>query len=573
MNLIKKLQILALASAAIFMAACNEDDAPISAAVVPTELNRDLGGFTLDSISVDQHKVYVSPSAKGGDSLKFKGLDFALDIPEGSKIYLATTTDADDPGVVNWDVLIKDGVSVSMKDTASVAIVVLDEKSRPVAVWEIVNTEAKTKEPSEKVESSSSAKDEAGKPSEGDEGSGNATSSADAEGEGDEKPVESSDSEPAEQPESSADGEPAEESSSSDEAGSDVESSDSSEDIESSESGEETPAEPEEITLATLRAIYNGEEIAPVVTDHKVYFELPYGADLTQVRLNSEEETKDLTRAVAMNFKNESGVEEEYSVVAGVQLPGSDFSARNSFWGTTSDAMATMGKSWYIVDLDLQSSANAEFSSSQLTLTSKIISATGRTFIGNFEGGWKLASGVYFAGSYSGQDARSIYQAENSDACVDDQEKCVADFSVYMDHGRPFTGRPQSFDLTYAYNHVANKNKSFPQRFLVYVLLISSDKKVVAAGVLSDDVPVSLGTAIVDFEYGSDKGLIEAKCTGTSDLSVGTGNEDVAAIRVMFASSAYAAGRAAGGTALYASGYYRGGEGSQLILDNFKLNY
>lgn len=531
MNLIKKLQILALASAAIFMAACNEDDAPISAAVVPTELNRDLGGFTLDSISVDQHKVYVSPSAKGGDSLKFKGLDFALDIPEGSKIYLATTTDADDPGVVNWDVLIKDGVSVSMKDTASIAIVVLDEKSRPIAVWEIVNTEAKTKEPAEKVESSSSAKDEAGKPSEGDEGSGNATSSADAE------------------------------------------SSDSSEDIESSESGEETPVEPEEITLATLCAIYNGEEIAPVVTDHKVYFELPYGADLTQVRLNSEEGTKDLTRAVAMNFKNESGVEEEYSVVAGVQLPGSDFSARNNFWGTTSDAMATMGKSWYIVDLDLRSSANAEFSSSQLTLTSKIISATGRTFIGDFEGGWKLASGVYFAGSYSGQDARSIYQAENSDACVDDQEKCVADFSVYMDHGRPFTGRPQSFDLTYAYNHVANKNKSFPQRFLVYVLLISSDKKVVAAGVLSDDEPVSLGTAIVDFEYGSDKGVIEAKYTGTSDLSVGTGNEDVAAIRVMFASSAYAAGQAAGGTALYASGYYHGGEGSQLILDNFKLNY
>lgn len=565
MNLIKKLQILALASAAIFMAACNEDDAPISAAVVPTELNRDLGGFTLDSISVDQHKVYVSPSAKGGDSLKFKGLDFALDIPEGSKIYLATTTDADDPGVVNWDVLIKDGVSVSMKDTASVAIVVLDEKSRPVAVWEIVNTEAKTKEPSEKVESSSSAKDEAGKPSEGDEGSGNATSSADAEGEGDEKPVESSDSEPAEQPESSADGEPAEESSSSDEAGSDVESSDSSEDIESSESGEETPVEPEEITLATLRAIYNGEEIAPVVTDHKVYFELPYGADLTQIRLNSEEGSKDLTRAVAMNFKNESGVEEEYSVVAGVQLPGSDFSARNSFWGTTSDAMAVDGSGSYITSIIMKSSANAEFASSELTLTSKLVVGVGL----GIPGGWKLAGGFYYAGSFSGSNAGDIYMADPSsgNACVDN---CPADLTKFMTFGRPFNGRPSGFDVKYSYEHVDNNSKT--QKSLIYVVLVSADKKIVAAGTITDDESMDLATRSVELKYGNDAGLLSAGYAGVSDLKLGTGEEAVASIRVMFASSAEAF-IVDGGSKAFAKSNYRGGENAKLILDNFKLNY
>ena len=52
---------------------------------------------------------------------------------------------------------------------------------------------------------------------------------------------------------------------------------------------------------------------------------------------------------------------------------------------------------------------------------------------------------------------------------------------------------------------------------------------------------------------------------------MGTGNENVATIHVMFASSAYAF-VVAGGT-LGNDNKYRGGENSKLVVDDFKLVY
>lgn len=79
------------------------------------------------------------------------------------------------------------------------------------------------------------------------------------------------------------------------------------------------------------------------VSNEKVYVELPYGSDLSRVRLTPIDSALDLRRTVPMEFLDSTGTLAVYRVVAGVQLPGSDFDTRSDFWATTSDAMAAEG--------------------------------------------------------------------------------------------------------------------------------------------------------------------------------------------------------------------------------------
>lgn len=289
---------------------------------------------------------------------------------------------------------------------------------------------------------------------------------------------------------------------------------------------------------------------------------------------SSSEKLEESSSSIKEESSSSSSLMEESSssteVAENEQLPGSDFDSWDkSFWGSTSDAMATEGSGTYKVLVDytvtVHSEANAVFENSKLTLTTRTVAGKAM----GIDGGWKMAGGFYFAGSYSGTDAASIYIADNEDAGADNRP---ADFSQYMKFGRPFTLRPVSFDVTYSYAHVDNTNDTYPQSDLIYVMLVSADNKVVAAGYISDTESVEDTTKTVLLKYGDDVGLLASGYAGTAGLTLGTGEEEVASIRVMFASSALAF-VADGGTSSQMKKNFRGGEGSQLILDHFKLNY
>ena len=258
-----------------------------------------------------------------------------------------------------------------------------------------------------------------------------------------------------------------------------------------------------------------------------------------------------------------SGISSSSEVAAEPQLPGSDFSSWNkSFWGSTSDVMANEKT---VAAIKLKSSANAEFSNSRMTLTTREITGS---FIG-IDGSWKMAGGFYFAGSFADTDIAHLYQWNYTSGTPD--ASYASDISQGMTFGRPFSARPVSFEVSYAYTHVANSNENFPQQGLIYVALVSADNKIVAAGSIVKSESSDMTTETVELKYGSDAGLIKAGYAGVSDLTVGSGDETVESIRVMFASSAYAF--VVDGGALGNSEKYRGGENSKLVVDNFKLNY
>ena len=244
------------------------------------------------------------------------------------------------------------------------------------------------------------------------------------------------------------------------------------------------------------------------------------------------------------------------------QLPGSDFSARNDFWATTSDAMATKKTSAAIT---VSSSANLEFNDGMATITTREVE--GKFVI--IDGSWKMAGGFYFAGSYAGETALDIYE-QGSDGGT--PSTGCSDISKDMTFGKPFTARPTAFTVKYSYSHVANKSTDYPQKSLVYVMLVGKNGKVVATGAFSDEASVEMKSRTVELSYGKDPfGLLSGGYPVAEGLSLGTGEEDVNSIHVMFASSAYAH-VVCGGTAGN-SGKYRGGENSALVLDDFKLIY
>lgn len=244
------------------------------------------------------------------------------------------------------------------------------------------------------------------------------------------------------------------------------------------------------------------------------------------------------------------------------QLPGSDFSARNDFWATTSDAMATKKTSAAIT---VSSEANLAFDGGMATITTREVGGA-FTII---PGSWKMAGGFYFAGSYAGETALDIYE-QGSDGGT--PSTGCSDISKDMTFGKPFTARPTAFTVKYSYSHVANKSTDYPQKSLVYVMLVGKNGKVVATGAFSDEASVEMKSRTVELSYGKDPfGLLSGEYPVAEGLSLGTGEEDVTSIHVMFASSAYAH-MVCGGTAGN-SGKYRGGENSALVLDDFKLIY
>jgi hypothetical protein len=102
-------------------------------------------------------------------------------------------------------------------------------------------------------------------------------------------------------------------------------------------------------------------------------------------------------------------------------------------------------------------------------------------------------------------------------------------------------------------------------------MLVGKNGKVVATGAFSDDESVEMNTRTVKLSYGKDPfGLLDGGYAVEEGLTLGKGDEDVTSIHVMFASSAYAHVVAGG---VSATGKYRGGENSALVLDDFKLEY
>lgn len=303
------------------------------------------------------------------------------------------------------------------------------------------------------------------------------------------------------------------------------------------------------------------------VSGKRIYVELPYPSDLSRVRLFPMDSLVDLRRETEMTLLDSAGNEIAYKVIAGSQLPGSDFNARDtSFWATTSDAMGTDGSATVLGTYTFTSSENLVEKDSFLEISTKEVACAW----GSIAGGWKIASGFYFTGSYSGKDARDIYDRSYVKGTPSTD---TSDISLDMAFGKPFTGRPSAFELSYAYSHVANSSEDFPQKSLAYVVLLDAGGKAVAVGMVSDSATVAWTTKTVALSYGADPdGLLSGGYAGLSDVSLGTGEEDVASIRVLFASSAYAH-VVAGGTAAVKAKNYRGGEGSSLSIKNFRLIY
>lgn len=512
MNGIRVMGMLVIgASSVLALNACSDVEKP-SVPPVPDGT----GVFdNLDSVVVDV-ETGVIELPEGTDSLVISSLASL----GGTYFFIATDDDPEDPSF-DWENPLDSGSVISLKDNKDVRVVALDKNYRVIKIWTIAK-------PEDVVEESSSSEDVE-------------SSSSKAESSSSEI-VESSSSESAE---GSSSSENVEESSSSAAA---VESS-SSAVVEVSSSS---------------AVIVSSSSVVPSSSSQKVSSSSEEISSSSEVVSSSSEETVSSSSEVVLSSSSEDVVESSSSVeTEGPQLPGSDFSGWDkSFWGSTSDAMA-MEKT--TAAIKFKSFANAEFSDSKMTLTTREIEGS---FIG-IGGSWKMAGGFYFAGTFVDTDIVHLYQWNYTSGTPD--ASYASDISQGMSFGQPFSARPVSFEVTFAYSHVANTNKKFPQQGLIYVALVSSDNKIVAAGSIVKTKSSDMATETIELEYGSDAGLISAEYAGVSDLTVGSGNETVASIRVMFASSAYAF--VVDGGALGNSGEYRGGENSKLIVDNFKLNY
>ena len=275
---------------------------------------------------------------------------------------------------------------------------------------------------------------------------------------------------------------------------------------------------------------------------------------------DSHEESSSSSSNENAESSSSSSAESSSSIVE-VQLPDSDFSARNDFWATTSDAMATKKTASLIT---ISSQANLSFDGGAATVSTQEVE--GSLLL---DGSWKMAGGFYFSGSYAGENALDIYQQGYTSGTPSTD---CSDISKDMTFGKSFTARPTAFTVKYSYTHVANKSSDYPQKSLVYVMLVGKSGKVVATGAFSDDASVDMKTRTVKLSYGKDPfGLLSGEYPVAEGLTLGKGDEDVTSIHVMFASSAYAH-IVCGGTAGN-SGKYRGGAGSALTLDDFKLEY
>ena len=537
-----------------------------------------------DGVDSSSRTITCTPLKKHGDSVKVK----TFDLLDGYSAYIVDGDDLEDPEV-DWESSVKPGKNIAVPDTGFFGIVVLDDKDRVADVWKVVIKKAVSSS-STKKSSSSSVKlsSSSAKPKSSSSSKKSSCSSA--------KPVNSSSSKKSSsssaKPESSSFSKKSSSSSAkSESSSSSKKSSSSSAKPESSSSAKVESSSSEELSSSSVIEVPTNDppiivvgppsssnsEQAVLLRDFavavqnssvrvegkKVYVEVPYGTNLKTLRVLPMDTLANLERPVEMAFVDDLGVLGIYTVVAGMQLPGTTFNARDysGFWATTSDAMEnTVTKS----SIKIKSEANLEFGSSQMTISTKEVSGS---WIG-IEGSWKMAGGFYFAGTYDGISAIDIYEQGYVDGTPSLNS---SDISEDMSFGKPFSARPTGFDVTYSYSHVNNSNSTYPQKSLIYVMLVSSDNKVVASGVVTDNSSVGMHKAHVDLAYGSDSGILSSSYPVASGLSVGTGAENVATIHVMFASSAYAF--IVDGGMLGNSDRYRGGENSKLVVDDFKLVY
>ena len=538
----KNFCIWILAGLVLMFAACNEDSTGPKT-VAPNLGTLELSGWTVESTDEDSHTISISPSKKWLDSIVIDSVD-ALG---GAKLYLAADDDLYDPEL--GEELVS-GTVISTVDTTGFSIVVLDEKNRIVAVW-LVSWEA------EEIASSSSTNRNDSSSSSVIEIASSSSSVI----------AESSSSVIAESS-SSVIASEAQQSSSS------VIASSSSTNRNDKSSSSVIASEVKQPTIADLQPIVNGDtlENAVSVNGENVLIDVPYASSLagalSQVQFVGMDSVLDLRTAKTLNLLSADSVLTAYRVIAGVQLPGSDFTKReDSFFATTSDAMATEGSVKVVANYTFTASANLVENGESISLSSQIVSCAWA----GISGAKKLATGIYFAGAYAGQNAMNIYDVNYTSGTPSTD---VSDISSQMIFGREFTARPSAFELTYSYTHVANSSSSYPQKALAYVILVSKESKAIAVGAFTLEASAE-GTSTVELSYGADpNGVLSAGYAGTSDLTLGTGNEDAASIRVVFASSAYAHVVAGGTTVLNdPTSEYRGGEGSTLTLENWKLIY
>lgn len=537
-----------------------------------------------DGVDSSSRTITCTPLKKHGDSVKVK----TFDLLEGYSAYIVEGDDLEDPEV-DWESSVKPGKNIAVPDTGFFGIVVLDDKDRVADVWKVVIKKAVSSS-STKKSSSSSVKlsSSSAKPKSSSSSKKSSSSSVKSASSSSSKKSSSSSA----KPESSSFSKKSSSSSAkSESSSSSKKSSSSSANLESSSSVNAESSSSEELSSSSVIEVPTNDppiivvgppsssssEQAVLLRDFavavqnssvrvegkKVYVEVPYGTNLKTLRVLPMDTLANLERPVEMAFVDDLGVIGIYTVVAGMQLPGTTFNARDysGFWATTSDAMEnTVTKS----SIKIKSEANLEFGSSQMTISTKEVSGS---WIG-IEGSWKMAGGFYFAGTYDGISAIDIYEQGYVDGTPSLNS---SDISKDMTFGKPFSARPTGFDVTYSYSHVNNSNSTYPQKSLIYVMLVSSDNKVVASGVVTDNSSVGIHKAHVDLVYGSDSGILSSSYPVASGLSVGTGAENVATIHVMFASSAYAF--IVDGGMLGNSDRYRGGENSKLVVDDFKLVY
>lgn len=519
-------QIFKIFAAAIFLAGCFESPTD-AVSQAPTLGALYLSGWKVDSFNDSTRKVRISPVAEMPDSVI---IDSATALG-GALLYLAQDSDLIDPALGEP---LSERQAVLAKDTSNFSIAVLDSNRRLVAVWLV-----EWKLPS--ADGNSSSSERSGSSSSAEAPSAAGESSSSVQGQSSSAVAESSGSESA--------------------------GTSSAGESSSSAAGRSSSSEAalSAYRLSDLSASA-GNAVGKIrVSGSDISIEFGYGADISQVRLLPQDSVYDLRRSMEVELLDSALELKKFRITAGVQLPGSGFDSRNSLWATTSDAMATNGSATVVLKYSFSSSANLTETGSEILLETKEVVCAWA----GINGGWKMASGLYFLGTYSGTNARDIYDRGYTSGTP---STGASDLTADMKFGIPFTARPDSFELTYAYDHVANASADYPQKSLAYVILVSSDNKAVALGMISDSETVSLKTKAVALSYGADPdGILTGGFAGTSDLELGTGNEDVASIRVLFASSAYAhvvAGGAAG-----SSGNYRGGENSKLTLSDFRLIY
>lgn len=528
---------MALCAVACTFVCCDGGSSEI---VIP---NTDLSGLfeNGDGIESDFENGIIEVPA-GVDSLVIDDVSSL----GGAHCYLALDDDLIDPDI-DWDSPIENGTVLDLENNDFLNIVVLDSADNIVKVWQVVARE----ESSSSVKSSSSAKSSSSKESSSSSKEKSSSSEKNSSSE------ESSSSEKSSSSEASSSSEE-QSSSSEEESSSSVEPESSSVEPESSSAEESSSSAVVEAVKLSDFAIEGGQI---QITDDKIYVEMKYGANLAKLIALPMDTLVDLRRTVEMEFADDSGNVATYRVVAGVQLPGSDFSARDDFWATTSDAMATNRTAALVT---ISSQANLSFDGGMATVSTQEVEGT---LV--FDGSWKMAGGFYFSGEYAGETALDIYEQGYTKGTPSTGDSYII---KDMTFGKPFTARPVAFELKYSYNHVSNTSSDYPQKSLVYVMLVGKNGKVVATGAFADDASTDMATRKVKLSYGKDPfGLLTDGYPVAEGLTLGKGDEDVVEIHVMFASSAYA--HVVCGGMLGNSDKYRGGKNAALVLDNFKLIY